>query len=363
MDWQKFLDKAEAQRFGPNDSMIVSSIMHPQEALARGLRKLGENIQTAGSPYSTPDEAVKSALDIAGVAMTGSMPFGPKSAGGTFGAIPVFHGSPHNFDKFDLSKIGTGEGAQSYGHGLYFAENPATAEDYRKTLSTKINVNNNPLIENNKIIGTTGNQELDDLLIGYNGDVNKAINFVNDSKKELLDAHTKIKNPYFSQYNKEYDDLLNQLNNLKKTGSVKTDITGNLYNVSLEWPDAAREAVDPLSPEHFLDWDRPLSKQSEKVQQSILPFLEDMVKNSIHGEDYLLNGQWARTRDVPAKHLWGNLYKKYDPEKASQILNESGIPGIRYLDQGSRGAGEGTSNYVVFSDQIPRIVEKLRGNQ
>ena len=116
MDWQKFLDKAEAQRFGPNDSMIVSSIMHPQEALARGLRKLGENIQTAGNPYSTPDEAVKAGLDIAGIAMTGSMPFGPKGAGGTLGAIPVSHGSPHGpFKEFDLSELGTGAGAQEIG--------------------------------------------------------------------------------------------------------------------------------------------------------------------------------------------------------------------------------------------------------
>ena len=35
----------------------------------------------------------------------------------------VWHGSPHKFDKFDSSKIGTGEGAQAYGHGLYFGGN------------------------------------------------------------------------------------------------------------------------------------------------------------------------------------------------------------------------------------------------
>ena len=38
-------------------------------------------------------------------------------AAGGAGAIKVFHGSPHKFDKFDFSKIGTGEGAQAYGHG------------------------------------------------------------------------------------------------------------------------------------------------------------------------------------------------------------------------------------------------------
>jgi len=51
--------------------------------------------------------------------------FGP--SGGSLGGLAahtVWHGSPHLFDKFDISKIGTGEGAQAYGHGLYFAENP-----------------------------------------------------------------------------------------------------------------------------------------------------------------------------------------------------------------------------------------------
>ena len=41
--------------------------------------------------------------------------------------IRAYHSSPHDFERFDLSKIGTGEGAQVYGHGLYFAENPAVS--------------------------------------------------------------------------------------------------------------------------------------------------------------------------------------------------------------------------------------------
>ena len=49
------------------------------------------------------------------------------------GAI-VWHGSPYRFDKFDASKIGTGEGAQAYGHGLYLAESPDVAKSYRDVL-------------------------------------------------------------------------------------------------------------------------------------------------------------------------------------------------------------------------------------
>jgi GNAT superfamily N-acetyltransferase len=48
---------------------------------------------------------------------------------------PAYHGSPHIFDKFSLHKIGTGEGAQAYGWGLYFAGNKEVAEFYRRQLS------------------------------------------------------------------------------------------------------------------------------------------------------------------------------------------------------------------------------------
>lgn len=50
------------------------------------------------------------------------------------GAFFAYHGSPHDFDRFDLSKIGTGEGAQAYGRGLYFAESPKTGQAYRDAM-------------------------------------------------------------------------------------------------------------------------------------------------------------------------------------------------------------------------------------
>ena len=52
-----------------------------------------------------------------------------------FGAMTAFHGSPHKFDKFSMENIGTGEGAQAYGHGLYFAEDPSVAGSYQRNLS------------------------------------------------------------------------------------------------------------------------------------------------------------------------------------------------------------------------------------
>jgi hypothetical protein len=57
-------------------------------------------------------------------------------AKGQRGAI-LFHGSPHKFDNFDSEKIGTGEGAQAYGYGLYLAESKNVADEYAGKLSQK----------------------------------------------------------------------------------------------------------------------------------------------------------------------------------------------------------------------------------
>ena len=55
--------------------------------------------------------------------------------GGMVGAIKAFHGSPHKFNKFDMSKLGTGEGAQAYGNGLYFADNIDVAKGYSEMVN------------------------------------------------------------------------------------------------------------------------------------------------------------------------------------------------------------------------------------
>lgn len=64
------------------------------------------------------------------------VPFEKPKAG-----FKAYHGTPYRFDEFDLEKIGTGEGAQAYGYGLYFAGEPDVARGYRKTLSKDVLLN------------------------------------------------------------------------------------------------------------------------------------------------------------------------------------------------------------------------------
>lgn len=84
-------------------------------ARERSLRPEGVPIDPITSP---PLEQAVGEIETFGPAVTG---------------VEVYHGTPHTFTQFDSSKIGTGEGAQAYGHGLYFAENPEVAGAYKQT--------------------------------------------------------------------------------------------------------------------------------------------------------------------------------------------------------------------------------------
>jgi hypothetical protein len=54
-----------------------------------------------------------------------------------FAAPIAYHGSPHSFNKFDIAKVGTGEGNQAFGHGMYFAENKDIAKSYMPNFSER----------------------------------------------------------------------------------------------------------------------------------------------------------------------------------------------------------------------------------
>jgi hypothetical protein len=99
------------------------------------------------------------------------------------------------------------------------------------------------------------------------------------------------------------------------------------------------------SPEQFLDWDKPLSQQPQSIKD-IIPQLTQRKELGAFGESgrgiYNFVGAWHGRGDV----------------NASNALREAGIPGIRYLDQGSRSGGQGTSNYVIFNPGIVDILKK-----
>jgi hypothetical protein len=254
------------------------------------------------------------------------------------GAIKAFHGSPYDFDRFDMSKIGTGEGAQAYGHGLYFAESEPVAWTYRYL--------NAPVGQGTGAASFARQAESAASNAGLTGDEARtyAIDLLN---KKAMEQHPTARQTWYDAAN-NYDALIGA-----------KEPPGRMY-----------EARINADPEHFLDWDKPLSQQSEKVQEALRnePFASLIKANMDKGTQTRAQYGLPGSGEMMPENLY-NILRGYvnaggsslnipGGDMASRSLREAGIPGIRYLDQGSRGAGEGTHNYVVFDDKLIDIIKK-----
>jgi len=303
------------------------SVLNPEQAAYMQGYAQGEPLSYLGllAPFTAPAAVAgaKAVAPQAGMALENYM-----ARQGLIQPLTAYHGTPHTIQgQFDINKVGTGEGAQAYGHGIYFAENPAVANEYARELGSKIDVNGKPLYQANKTIGSTGNTELDDYLVANLGNVQA-------TRKQLLSDIKEIR-PTNPSAAKEMQSTLADL----RKANVAVQDTGNLYKVDI--PDADIPFM--------LDWDKSLTKQTPEVQA-------------------ILKDKFPSAFDDPRQSTGQGLYKELvkgmakvgakDPEKfMSEILNEYGIKGIRYLDEGSRKTG-GTSNFVVFEPSTVNILEK-----
>jgi hypothetical protein len=252
---------------------------------------------------------------------------GMSFSGGGLG-IRAYHSSPHDFERFDMSKIGTGEGAQVYGHGLYFAENPdisGKGGHYYNQFSRQILRDPGP--EGSAFYG----------LQQAGGDRAKAVEsatVARDRLAEMARYSTGDANAFAQQKLQNAQARLDLLQSDKILGP-KT------YEVNIN--------ADPST---FLNWDRSLPQQSPFVQSIIEPMISARA-----GKDWY--------QDFGRTHQGSDFYRNYSasPSRMSAELNEAGIPGIKYLDQGSRGSSlaqmpKPTSNYVVFNDKLIDILRK-----
>jgi len=283
-----------------------------------------------------------------------------------------------------MSKIGTGEGAQAYGHGLYFADSEDVAKNYRDNLSVK-----------------GGGGIADKYLTNFGGDKERAA----AALSELIEKQSKDFAPEFLEPKREALRILQS--------GAEPNAKGSMYQVRIN-----------ADPEHFLDWDKPLSEQSPVVRSAAQSLgvmkaetpeneVRAMVRNIMdeggHDEQVAIqyayedinkkmsaalragnDAEYDRLADMDfairqwwdsgtmAKEATGmdpsggaflqeierslvgstNIAGQRDPLAASRRLLEAGIPGIKYLDGGSRAAGDGSRNYVVFDAGLIDILKK-----
>lgn len=282
---------------------------------------------------------------------------------GLLNPLTAYHGSPYTFENFDLSKVGTGEGAQAYGHGIYFAEVPGVARGYQMALGQKAGefttINGKPIEQVYEQIYNKANRlPTEKAAVEY-------------QKAEMLEKMMLDTSPAeVISYAKDIGANPSVIKWLETDIAPKTKLPGSLYKVDI--PDNAIET--------FLDWDKPLDKQKDVVAKITPEALGLEYKQLPNGNHAFLNAEgkpfWVMQKggtkesfenrwkeSLLKQNSGGELYKAlnqgtFNAAKTSHALNKAGIQGIKYLDQNSRVAGEGTKNFVVFDPSIVKMLER-----
>jgi hypothetical protein len=275
--------------------------------------------------------------------------------------VDVWHGSPHRFDKMSLEKVGTGEGGQAFGYGLYFTDKEAIARHYAKSGARKIeqvsgwNINGKKILE-----GDVSGAEQSVLNNYANGLTTEQIIERNISRRNALqktqipedpDSVEALKDAISATYKAE--QFAKELHG-KKIEFWSEKAKPNLYKAQL-FP-----GKDP-SEYTFLDW---YEEPSKKLMSAISDMVEPHPIKKFRDEGRYA---WKGTDQgiSSASEVYHKLSEKLGSDReASAFLKRAGIDGIRYPTETLHGkpkTGRSEFNYVVFDDKDIRLVERESG--
>jgi len=297
--------------------------------------------------------------------------------------IIAFHGSGADFDEFRLEMIGTGEGAQAYGYGLYFTDSEDIAKFYR-----------NAMADRGAAFGV--------LPIKYKGQSftefeDSAAAEADPLKFRMLNALGRKIESYTGVVGLEAivdiakSDLLNRIDkNIEQQRAAfaneSASVQATMEDALLQDIIAERDAlarIDPADievekpgkiykvaltpkPDELLDYDVPIGSQSPDIKAKI----SELIDNEITPDD--LENFGSPRGDLKASLLSENRTVvsflndfaaiRGKDNAGEELLAKYGIPGIKYRAAGSRGAGTSDEaaerNYVIFDDRAVKILEK-----
>ena len=274
--------------------------------------------------------------------------------------ILAFHGSGADFDEFKLEKIGTGEGNQVFGHGLYFSDSKDIATFYRKQILND-NVRKGKL--NVKYKGKTipKGDTAEAEAFPETATLNQIVDYMNGTKGNFPDPKD-AKNALIENIKKEIK--LRKVNNREELNKLIIDS----YNIDLK-------DLEKINPEEIivdigkvysvniktvmddmLNYDMPIFQQSKIIQNKIKKIVDDYklkpLTKETTGEDI------QDLLAIKFNKIEGNKIT-YDEKKVSEILSSSGFKGIKYNAGTISGIDSDKSNYVIFDDKIIDIMAKM----
>ena len=331
--------KAEASIQERKDGILEAAIKNPKEALKRSVGTGKEIYKYLSASLGNMEEASQqlNKNGIEGISYYDSedgdcvVVFSDK-------AVNIvnqynqraWHGTPYDFDAFNLSGIGSGEGNQAHGWGLYFAQDREVSEAYKQILGDK-----GSTVELNGDVWTV-NESGDWETTGKTAKYGEAIGYALDALEEHGTKNAAIsslqKDLKEGRFRGTYIAEAQKAVNILQQGEAKGHKGGRLLEAEI--PD-----MDVL-----LDEQKSFKEQPEKVKSA----LSELISNT--GEDQLSGRLFKNATGKSIYKMLSNLYG--DDKKASLKLNEFGVKGITY---------KGTQDercYVVFDDKAIKIRNK-----
>jgi hypothetical protein len=337
---------------------IIDQAGQAAEARMAERGPITDRLMSGGDPMDVVDPALAAAGKL--VRPTKENPVTAVAPTETEPGIIAFHGSGADFDQFSLEKIGTGEGAQAYGYGLYFTDSEDIAKFYRDAVTDPGGV---PLMYKGKKLDTPWTDEIEerfaDELAGLSeGEKDDFIAVLaNLSQINLKSDAPSLRESSINQGRQQriFDKIINDVE--------QPDLgEGKMYKVGLE-----------PNPDDMLNYQTTFADQPKKVQDALKAIGYEVEKNLVGQKKPKTQIDLAMRRPMPM--ILDSLKKriiediragKQDPGRADKILSEKllkqGIPGIKYRAAGSRGASVDAAdvkmNYVIFDDKAIKILEK-----
>ena len=264
--------------------------------------------------------------------------------------ILAFHGSAADFDEFRLDKIGTGEGNQAFGYGLYFSDSEDIAKFYTSALRKR-----EPVLFKGEPIKYISDTAEGDLVSNDIINLNRVRDRIADKGMSLQEA----KDSAIDELQQTISNFQKNDENKKVINELNKDINfiNNLQDKDFSYNTGKTYKVDIKAfRDNLLDHDKPVSKQNKIIKDIIQKiYLENDLKplrKTTTGEDVI--DELA----VKFSKLENNKLI-YDNKKVSEILNAAGIKGIKYKSGQLSGMDDSlATNFVIFDDKIIKVLAK-----
>lgn len=238
----------------------------------------------------------------------------------------AYHGTPHKFDEFSTEHIGSGEGAQAHGWGLYFAENKDVSENYRKNL-----IDNYSSFERIKYKGQSiDNETLKTALFRLKRyGIEDALSYI-DNK---IDYYNKRYNEAKEKYPEAKEYIQGEKSLLDKAIDVKSSLKEiNINDIDIE--EGQLFEVDIPEDDVLLDENKSIEEQPEDVKNALVELWENEINETRLFDftaipvDIIYNGEEIGEGKFVEFAIALEMAKKYGKDFAISKLKEEKIKDI-----------------------------------